>query len=203
MARDRNSGLVLHNAVTQLPDQAQGMETPSSCLPPSHFVARGHRETETQSAEIQLLATSFRLNPCSSQSSTKDNYFQRVPCVSAASEAGMEFHHSPALCAGRRRRKEKKKKKELGTQGPPGLTLILRRLRSALAQPDTENEEAEETGGGGGGTVKLKTNSLRAAPLGKLGEPEGTGAKGAPSRAPGSSGLGSLWHGAGGGLILV
>lgn len=93
---------------------------------------------------------------------------------------------------------KKKKKKELGTQGPPGLTLIPRRLRSALAQPDTENEEAEETGGGGGGTVKLKTNSLRAAPLGKLGEPEGTGAKGAPSRAPGSSGLGSLWHRAGG-----
>lgn len=56
--------------------------------------------------------------------------------------------------------KRERKKKELGTGGPPGLTLIPRRLHSALAQPDTENEEAEETGGGGGGTVKLKTNSL-------------------------------------------
>lgn len=60
---------------------------------------------------------------------------------------------------------------------PPGLTLIPRRLCSALAQPDTGNEEAEETGGGGGGTVKLKTNSLRAGQLGKLWEQQGMGAR--------------------------
>lgn len=109
---------MLHNAVSQLPDQAQGTESPSSRLPPNHLVAGGHRETETQSAEIKLLSTSFQLNHCSSQSSTKDNYFQHVPCMNAASEAEMEFHHSPALCAGRRRRKEKKKR-NLELKAPP------------------------------------------------------------------------------------
>lgn len=93
---------------------------------------------------------------CSLQSSTKDNYFQHVPCMNAVSKAELEFHHNPALCAEQRREKNRggKKptstKKELGTGGPPGLTLIPRRLRSALAQPNSENEEAEETGGGGG-----------------------------------------------------
>lgn len=72
-----------------------------------------------------------------------------IACLCVQSEGGEK-----------KKNREGEKKKELGTGGPPGLTLIPRRLRSALAQPDTENEEAEETGGGGGGTVKLKTNSL-------------------------------------------
>lgn len=102
---------------------------------------------------------------CILQSSTKDNYFQHVPCMNAASKAELEFHHSPALCAAQRRRekkiegerKQQQQKKGTWNWRPPGLTLIPRRLHSALAQHNTENEEAEETAGE---AVGLKTNSL-------------------------------------------